>query len=241
MSSLPAISTTGSLEQIEAVLKAASPAVRNPAGEWVAVTEAWREEVAADPQRLALLPAALTALRNAHEVWRFYDETDSIEHQPHLLWCRLDAAPDRELIVAGTRRVDGELRLHTWFRIEEPQEALGRYLRQGTRLFPVLAARVVYQPRIDVLYLEPEPAVSYRVLRLSPDVPAYAYLSHAAGFPSLTGLEFQDVRRRGRALVDHPALSSLMKTRCRDEGREATLGEHLAELLDSKAPAGDAA
>lgn len=238
MCPVPVVSTTSPRATVEARLREAAPEVRSPAGEAIVVDEVWACDVAHDPQRLALLPAALTALEQAQEVWAFRNAADpsQIEHRPHLLWCRLDEATRIELIVAGTRRIGSKLHLHTWFRMAEPHEALARYLRRGHRVFPPLALQAAYRERTDILYLHPSPHVSYRAVRLTPDVPIYGYLGDALGYPSLAGFEIQDAREHGRRLAEDPDLVPLTATICELGGKRATLGAHLAGLLGAGDP-----
>lgn len=214
------------------LLGATGAGARNPAGELVAV-DGFADEVADDPQRWSLVPAALAAIERAHEIWSLPGEGEEsgIEHRPHLLWCSVDDAP-AELLIAGTRRADGhQLRLHTWFRYADPEGALHRYWQTGTAIHPVRQFAVTYAQQRDVLYLRPEPHLSYRVLRVATRPPVYAYLSADLGFPSLVGLEVQDARRHAGDIVSAlPA--GLVRMPCRVAGLgSGTMGSLIDDVL----------
>jgi hypothetical protein len=218
------------------LLAAAEAGIRNPAGE-VVVIEGFGDEVACDPQRWALVPAALAALEHAHELWWFSGEeagAQSVEHWPHLLWCTIDGAP-AELVIAGTRRIDGRLHLHTWFRYADAAAALRRYWAAGTPVHPVRRVEPIYAERRDVLYLRPKPPLPYRVERLATRSSAFAYLDARRGFPSVIGLELQDVRRGGHDILA-AAPPGLLRLPCLAGDAETPqplrdlLGHALAEL-----------
>jgi hypothetical protein len=219
-----------------ALLRAAAPGVLNPVGEIVAVDPAWADEIAHDAQRIQLVPAMLAALAAPDEIWRFAGERapDAAEHTPHLLAVRPNEHARTEVVVAGTRRVDGELRLHTWFVMADSAAALQRYRTRGHRLFPPLAVRPVYRPRTDVLYLHPVPDVPYRADRLSPALSVFGYFREGPDFPSLVGFEIQDARAYGPRLLEEPGLASLMATPCTIGNETAPLGAQLRLYLSGE-------
>ena len=217
-----------------ALLRAAAPGVVNPAGELVVVAPGWADEVADEPQRWSLVPAALAALERPHEVWRLAAEEAGaeVEHWPHLLWCRPGDGP-AELVIAGTRRSGGRLHLHTWFRYADGSEAVRRYWESGRAVHPVRVLRSRYTPARDVLTLRPDPPVPYRVTRVLARPPLFAYLDARLGFPAVVGFEVQDARRHAHELANATGPAGILELPCRvDDGAEpAPLSAWLARLL----------
>jgi hypothetical protein len=221
-------------EQAVTLLAACSPGVVNPAGERVEVASEWADEIGDDPQRLALLPAALAALEQPHEIWCFAGEEKgaSVEHWPHLLWCRVGDAP-AELVIAGTRRVGQVLRLHTWFRYAERDGVLRRYWETGRAVHPVRTLRSAYAPGRDVLTLRPDPPAPYRVVRVLARPSMFAYLDARLGFPAVVGFEVQDARAHVEELTAAAAPAGLLELPCLVDGaaEPAPLRTWLARLL----------
>jgi hypothetical protein len=212
------------------LLRDSMPSRTNPAGEAVRIPDEWEDILERDPQRAALVPVALAALDNADEIWRFAaHEPDGhqVEHQPHLIWCRPGVNTEPELCLAGTRRIDGRLHLHTWFRLDDPWAAFRRYWAYGSRQHPLRRVRSSYLPGRDVLYLHPDPHVPYRTTKLAPGVSLFAYLDATVGYPALIGFEFQDTRQHGPLLEHTPEVAGLLTTRW---GVDDTV-ETLATLL----------
>jgi hypothetical protein len=194
----------------------AMPSRTNPAGETVQIQDCWDEVLQEDPQRAALVPVALAALDHAAEIWRFIAVEANgyqVEHQPHLIWCRPGENAEPETCLAGTRRIDGQLHLHTWFRLDDPWAALRRYWAHGTRQHPLRRVRPTYVPGRDVLYLHPDPSVPYRATKLAPSLSLFAYLDARVGYPALVGFEFQDTRQHVPLLEHTPEIAGLLTTR----------------------------
>jgi hypothetical protein len=136
-------------------------------------------------------------------------------------------------VIAGTRRIEGRLHLHTWFRYADGASALRRYWASGTPVYPVRRVELVYAERRDVLYLRPDPPVPYRVERLATRSSAFVYLDSRRGFPSAVGLELQDVRGGDHDIVA-AAPPGLLRLPCRvaDAEEPRPLGELLQQALE---------
>ena len=206
------------------LLLAAAPGVENPLGERVRIDPAWIDDIAHDGERQRLVAAALAALARPQQIWRFHH--GGVEHEPHI------AAFGREdVCVAGTRRVGGDLTLHTWFRLDRPDVALRRYWASALLVYPVRRFRPVYAARHDVLYLQSDPDMSYRVDRLGVEAGVLAYLADEP-LPTLVGLEIQDASARDFARAE-AELANLLRTPCELVGLPGVdpLGERLRSLL----------
>jgi hypothetical protein len=209
----PVIPLATSAAEGRQLLRESMPGRTNPTGTTVRIPDRWDDVLERDPQRAELVPVALAALESAHEIWRFVatgPNGDSVEHQPHLIWCRPSVDAPAELCLAGTRRIDGELHLHTWFRLDDQWGAFRRYWSQGTREHPLGRVRPHYSDARDVLYLQPDPHVPSRVPRLAPRVSLFAYLDARVGYPALVGFEFQDARHHAPRLDDTPEIAGLL-------------------------------
>jgi hypothetical protein len=202
------------------------PARRNPTGETVRIPESWDDLLERDPQRAELAPVAVAAIESAHEIWRFVaaePNGDHVEHQPHLLWWRPDSDADAELCLAGTRRIDGQLHLHTWFLLDDAWAAFRRYWAHGTLEHPRRRLCPAYSVARDVLYLHPDPHVPYRVTRLAQRLSLFAYLDARVGYPAVVGFEFQDVQRHAAQLEHTPEVGGLLASRWSVENGTETL------------------
>jgi hypothetical protein len=239
-SACPVVALAASAAEAMQRLLASAPAVANPAGELVAVAPDWDDVLEHDPQRAALVPVALAALREPHEIWRVVagGGGDAIEHQPHLIWARADDAP-AELFLAGTRRVGGRLCLHTWFRLADPWSTLRRLWARATLEHPRRRLRPLYVASRDVLYLHPEPHVPYAATRLAAEASVFGYLDARVGFASLVGLEIQDVRRQGHLLTEAAEIAGILASSwlVADQG-PVELGTYLNGFLDPVATEG---
>jgi hypothetical protein len=203
------------------------PGRRNPTGGTVRIRDGWDGLLELDPQRSELVPVALAAIDGAHEVWRFVaaePDGDRVEHQPHLLWYRPHVDAEAELCVAGTRRVDGELHLHTWFRLDDPWATFRRYWAHGTLEHPLRRLRPAYSAERDVLYLHPDPHVPYRVARLVRQISLFAYIDARVGYPAVVGFELQDVRSHAALLDGCPEIAGLLASRWGAGDGTQTLG-----------------
>jgi hypothetical protein len=212
----PVVPLAGSAAEALRLLDASAPGRVNPAGETVHVPQGWDDVLEHDAQRAALVPVALTALDSPHEIWRFVahePDGDDVEHQPHLVWCRPAEGAEPELCLAGTRRIDGRLHLHTWFRLDDPWSAMRRFWSLGTLEHPLRRVRPSYSAGRDVLYLHPDPGTSYRVTRLAPRISLFAYLDARVGYPAVVGFELQDARRQAALLGETPEIAGLLASR----------------------------
>lgn len=206
------------------LLRAAGSGIENPLRERVRVDPRWTEEIAHDGERGRLLAAALSTLARPQQIWRFTER--GVEHEPHVA-----VLGTGDVCVAGTRRINGELNLHTWFRLDRPDVALRRYWVGALLVYPVRRFRPVYVARRDVLYLHPAPDVAYRVDRLADEAGVLAYVA-GEPLPSLVGIELQDARVRD---LDSPGpgLANLLRTPCELVGQSGArpLGDRLPLLL----------
>jgi hypothetical protein len=201
-----------------------SDPVINPLGEVVDVDADVLDALRTDPEREALLDHALRALAQPDEIWSLpgAGSTAPVEHRPHLLATTIDGRP--EVVIAGTRRWEKGLRLHTWFRAADPAGLLRRYRVEARRLHPVREFTLAFSPRVRTLYLRPVEQVGYRVERCGDHPSVQAYVADS-GLPTLVGLELQDA---GTVLRAPPReLRLLLATRCVVDGKSGSLREHL--------------
>lgn len=177
-----------------------------------------------DPYRLQLMAAALDALRAPDEVWAFPVKARGAPgtHEPHL---RLNVIGGRErVVVAGTRRVDGQLDLRTWFCAADPRSLLRAYRSAGRRVYPTHSYRVDLLPEVDSIHVAPASSALYSVERFASEPTVLAYVADQ-GLPRLVGLEIQDARRVLAAVPRY--LRNLFSTNCEIDGVVTTLARHL--------------
>jgi hypothetical protein len=214
-----------------AALAGAGAAVVNPLGEAVQLDRSCLDAVDHDPERAALVPAMLTAVSGADEIWSFeQDRSGGVEHRPHLLSCSVGGV--EEVVVAGTRRSAGSVELVTWFRAADARALLGRYRCEARLVHPVRRFRTRYARSRDVLCLTPEEPCPYRVERFAEDACVLAYVA-ARGLPTLVGLELQGAKA---LLASPPAeLRRFLASCCELDGQRLALGPGLRLLVDKAA------
>ena len=211
----PVIAAADSVAQATRLLGEDGPAIINPAGETIHIARDWEPVLEHDPQRAALVPTALAALKQPHEIWRFVAvdrEGAPVEHQPHLIWSRRGNGAHAEVTLAGTRRIGDHLHLHTWFLLDQPWPTLRRFWSQGTRQYPQRHLQPLYVPERDVLYLHPDPHIPYRATRIVTDASVFGYLNAGVGFPSLVGFEIQDATTAVPRLEQEAEIAGLLAT-----------------------------
>jgi hypothetical protein len=212
--------------------------VRAPDGELYELPPELDAVVTADPWRARLTPWALRAITDPDEAWLFRGgepTEEPIEHRPHIVIGR--PAPDAPAcaVEVGTRRVDGRMRIQTWYRIVHPLPLFDGYWQGAVRCWPPARALRAHDDRVrDVLILSPDPAEPWDGHWL-PGPTGFLLLERAGlPVPIWIGMEIHEFRAAWRQLAAHPPFAVLMASDVTiDGGQAAPLADQLRALAET--------
>ncbi len=212
--------------------------VRAPDGELYELPPELDAAVAADPWRARLTPWALRAVTHPDEAWLFRGgepTAEPIEHRPHIVIARHAADAPASAVEVGTRRVDGRMRIQTWYRIVHPLPLFDGYWQGAVRCWPPVRALRAHDDRArDVLLLTPDPPEPWDGHWLPG--PTGLLLLERAGLPVpiWIGMEIHEFRVAWRQLVAHPPFAGLMASEVTiDGGPPASLANYLQALVET--------
>jgi hypothetical protein len=209
--------------------------VRSAHGEVYELPDELDAVIASDPWRAELTPWALAAIAQPDEAWLFRggEPTDEpIEHRPHILVARAHADAPPRAVEVGTRRVNGRMRVQTWYQIAHPLPLFEGYWAGATRFWPpARGLRVHDDPGRDVLVLTPDPVERWDGHWLPAPTGLLLLERQEIPVPIWIGMEIHEFRTAWTALAAHRPFRGLLASPVRiDGGAVAPLVDQLTQL-----------
>lgn len=211
--------------------------VRSPDGELYELPSGLDALISADPWRARLTSWALHAISAPIEAWIFHGgepTADPIEHRPHVVVVRshTDAAP--RALEVGCRRVDGRMRVQTWYPVAHPLPVFEGYWSEAMRFWPRVLGLHVHEDRErDVLVLAPDPPEPWEGHWIP--APTGLFMMERAGLPVpiWIGMEIHEFRAAWTLLVAHPPLAGLLSSAVSiDGGPPGSLADQLTRMIE---------
>jgi hypothetical protein len=194
--------------------------------------------VRADPWRARLTPWALEAIAHPDEAWLFRggEPTDEpIEHRPHFMVARSSEEGTAFAIEVGTRRVNGRMRVQTWYRIVYPLPLIESYWAEAVRFWPpARQLRSLDDRDRDILLLMPDPPEEWDGHWLPAPTGALLLERSHMPIPLWIGIEIHEFRTAWGELSAHPPFHGLFSSPVSiDGGPISSLADQLALLSGS--------